>query len=161
MKSILKKSVLVVVLVVFGLTFTSCQKDSDKQEDSKKNKVDISDNSNDSKDGIPGDKGNNNGGNNNGGNNNGGNNNGGNNNGGNNNGDNNNGDNNNGDNNNQTQTPTISLAQKMEEVNKIIGDDHTIYIYPYNDKYNGFFYRKYNIVYNKKRGFVKGNTSYS
>ena len=49
----------------------------------------------------------------------------------------------------------------MEEVNKIIGDDHTIYIYPYNDKYNGFFYRKYNIVYNKKRGFVKGNTSYS
>ena len=49
----------------------------------------------------------------------------------------------------------------MEEVNKIIGDDHTIYIYPYNDKYTGIFYRKYNIVYNKKRGFVKGNTSYS
>ena len=39
MKSILKKSVLVVVLVVFGLTFTSCQKDSDKQEDSKKTKL--------------------------------------------------------------------------------------------------------------------------
>ena len=156
MKSILKKSVLVVVLVVFGLTFTSCQKDSDKQEGSKKTKIDISDNSNDSKDGIPGDKGNNNGGNNNGGNNNGGNNNGGNNNGGNN-----NGGNNNGGNNNQTQTPTISLAQKMEEVNNIIGDDHTIYIYPYIDKYHGIYYREYNIVYNKKRGFVKGNTSYS
>ena len=49
----------------------------------------------------------------------------------------------------------------MEEVNNIIGDDHTIYIYPYNDKYNGIFYRKYNIVYNKKRGFVKGNTSHA
>ena len=40
MKSILKKSVLVVVLVVFGLTFTSCQKDSDKQDELKKpNKI--------------------------------------------------------------------------------------------------------------------------
>ena len=155
MKSILKKSVLALVLVVFSLTFTSCQKDSDKQEGSK-NKIDISNNSNDSKDGIPDDKGNNNGGNNNGGNNNGGNNNGGNNNGGNN-----NGGNSNGGNNNQTQTPTISLAQKMEEVNNIIGDDHTIYVYPYIDKYNGIFYREYNIVYNKKRGFVKGNVSHA
>ena len=39
MKSILKKSVLALVLVVFGLTFTSCQKDSDKQEGSKKPKL--------------------------------------------------------------------------------------------------------------------------
>lgn len=36
MKSILKKTVLVVVLVVFGLTFISCQKDSDQQDELKK-----------------------------------------------------------------------------------------------------------------------------
>lgn len=40
MKSILKKSVLALVLVVFGLTTTSCQKDSDKQDGLKKpNKI--------------------------------------------------------------------------------------------------------------------------
>ncbi|ATA84784.1 hypothetical protein [Capnocytophaga sputigena] len=53
MKSILKKSVLVVVLVVFGLTFTSCQKDSDKQDELKKpNKVEYDGSSNEDSDNI-------------------------------------------------------------------------------------------------------------
>ena len=53
MKSILKKSVLALVLIVFGFTFASCQKDSDKQDGLKKpNKIEYDGGSKDGSENI-------------------------------------------------------------------------------------------------------------
>ena len=115
MKSILKKSVLVVVLLVFGLTFTSCQKDSDKQDELKKpNKIE------DTGAGT-GEVNNPNQGNQNG-------------------------------NNQPSETEKQLLINKINEINKIIGDDYTLYIT--ND-----YHEVLTFLYNKKEGFYQSTSS--
>jgi hypothetical protein len=113
MKSILKKSVLVVVLVVFGLTFTSCQKDSDKQDELKKpNKVEYDGND---KNGLTQEKPT--------------------------------------DPSQPSETPEQLLINKMNEINKIIGDDYTIYVT------NDSKHEVVTFLYNKKEGFFQSISS--
>lgn len=119
MKSILKKSVLVVVLVVFGLTFTSCQKDTDKQDELKKpNKIEY--NGNDNGPGT-GEVNNPNQGNQNG-------------------------------NNQPSETEKQLIINKINEINKIIGDDYTLYV---TNDYNEVL----TFLYNKKEGFFQSTSS--
>ena len=117
MKSILKKSVLVVVLVVFGLTFTSCQKDSDKQDELKKpNKIEYDGSSKDeSEKVIPGNQ-------------------------------------NQGNNNQPSESEKQLLINKINEIDKIIGDDYTLYIT--NDTREVLTF-----LYNKKEGFFQSISS--
>ena len=113
MKSILKKSVLVVVLVVFGLTFTSCQKDSDKQDELKKpNKVEYDGND---KNGLTQEKP--------------------------------------VDPSQPSETPEQLLINKMNEINKIIGEDYTIYVT------NDSKHEVVTFLYNKKEGFFQSISS--
>lgn len=113
MKSILKKSVLVVVLVVFGLTFTSCQKDSDQQDELKKpNKIEDT-GAGTEEVGNP----------------------------------------NQGNSNNQpSESEKQLLINKINEIDKIIGDDYTLYIA--ND-----YGKVLTFLYNKKEGFYQSTSS--
>lgn len=116
MKSILKKTVLVVVLVVFGLTFTSCQKDSDKQDELKKpNKIEYNGNDNGPDTGEVNNP-------------------------------------NQGNNNQPSESEKQLLINKINEINKIIGDDYTIFITNDYDEVLTF-------LYNKKEGFYQSTSS--